>query len=301
MVGVIAAVGVWIWTEILRGFDVSDDPRVQRDEPGEAASTAGSRLVFVRAARLLVMGAAVWGIQGLLGAYELAALLLGILAVQLAMGRDCPGWDALSRHGGAHAARNLALGFVLGAAAVLAVVAVGALAGLVSVRVGHPGLVGLGMGLVVAILTAARSELLFRAAPLGLAKGLAREQHVLVFTVLLTIASTLWQATFVGVVMSAALAWVLALAWHLGKGMGLALGLHAGTLFMLGPGIRGSLLDVSLGQGQLLPMQHGVGAIGWVAVGVFTALGMALAGLSVRGRRGEPRPQAPVSTDAVKD
>lgn len=232
----------------------------------------------LRAVRLLAMGAIAFALESFLDAYRLAALLIGAFAVELLAGKVGLRLDETGKRKTMDLALVVLRGFGLGVAAALLVVAVAAAFGLATVSVGAPSLVGLGLGLVVPFAQAARDELLFRGAPLALLRDRIPDPYALPFAALLGGAPLLLVAerspTGIAIVVVTGLAF--AVAWRLGKGMFLAWGAHAGWLFMLGAGSRGSLLDVSFGTDQLLPFVRAEGAVAWVtlAIAILASIGV---------------------------
>lgn len=245
-----------------------------------------SRQLVHRALRLVAMAAAAWGLEGVLGNYELASLLLGVFAIELLMGKVAFGGDGMWRAGVVREAGKVGLGF--GAAVVWLGVVIGICAwfGWVRVRVGEPSLMGLGMGLVVAFARAGRDEMLLRGAPLGLMKGVVHDRYAVVFVALLSSCSMLLDGTLVGVLMGFVSGWIFALCWRMGAGIGVALGAHGGWLFFVGPGMRGGILDVSLGVGQLLPVKDANGGGAWVAL--FVMVMIAVVVTAVVGKKRVP-------------
>jgi len=224
----------------------------------------------LRAVRLLAMGAIAFALESFLDAYRLAALLMGAFAVELLAGKVGMRWDETGKRKTLAAALVVGRGFGLGVATALLVVAVAAVSGLAQVSIGAPNLVGLGLGLVVPFAQAARDELLFRGAPLALLRDRIPDRFALPFAALLGGAPLLLanDRSPAGIAIVVVTGLIFAVAWRLGKGMFLAWGAHAGWLFMLGAGTRGTLLDVSFGAGQLLPFVRAEGAIVWVALAV---------------------------------
>ncbi len=232
----------------------------------------------LRAARLLAMGAVAFALEAFLDAYRLAALLMGAFAVEFLAGKVGLRWDETGKRSMLQSLRVVGLGFALGAMSVLFVVGVGAAFGLVRVSVGAPTLVGAGMGLAMALAQAARDEVLFRGAPLALMRDKIADRWALPFVALLGAAPLVLQPepSLPGIATVVVTGWIFALAWRVGKGMPLAFGAHAGWLFMMGAGTRGSLLDVSLGAGQLLPPVDASGAIAWLALATFVIAAVAI-------------------------
>ena len=165
-------------------------------------------------------------------------------------------------------------GSVLGVVAATMVIGVASLAGLATIQLGSPTLVGLGMGLALPVAQAARDELLFRGAPLALMRNRIPDRFAIPFAALLGGAPMLLTVeqspVGVGIVVLTGLAF--AFAWRIGKGAFLPWGAHAGWLFMVGAGSRGAVLDVSLAHGGLLPFARAEGMVAWIALVVAAAM-----------------------------
>lgn len=247
-------------------------------EAVKSTPRSDARELGLRALRLLAMGAVVFALEAFLDAYRLAALLMGAFAVEFLSGKAGLRWDETGSKSMLQSLRVGALGFALGALSVLLVVGGGAAFGLVRVSLGAPTLVGAGMGLAMALAQAARDEVLFRGAPLALMRGKIADRWALPFVALLGAAPLLAHPdpSLPGIATVVVTGWIFALAWRVGKGMPLAFGAHAGWLFMMGAGSRGSVLDVSLGAGQLLPPVDATGGIAWLAVATFVIAAIAI-------------------------
>jgi hypothetical protein len=243
------------------------------------------------------MGAIVFALEAFLDTYRLAALLIGVFAVEYLARKQGFQWDETGKRTTMQSARMVAAGFGLGAAVVLLMVGVAWGAGLAKVTMGSPTLVGLGLGVVTPLAQAARDELLFRGAPLAMMKDRIPDRFALPFVALLG-AAPLWlqpNPSLVGIAIAVVTGWVFALALRAGRGVLLAWGAHAGWLFMLGAGTRGGVLDVSLGAGIWLPLGYAEGTVAWVAFGVVTLVAVGASVLYFR-RRPSTAPSTAPST-----
>lgn len=231
-------------------------------------ASADSKTLALRAVRLLAMGAIAFTLEAFLDAYRLAALMLGAFAVELLGSKAGLKWDETGARKRLDAALLVGRGFAFGALAAVSIVGLAAAFGLVKVSLGSPSPLGLGLGLLMPFAQAARDELLFRGAPLALARGYVPDRYALPFSALLGAAPLLLVAdrSPMGIAIVVVTGFAFAVAWRAGKGIFLAWGAHAGWLFMLGAGTRGSVLDVSLGAGQLLPLVHARGSVAWLAL-----------------------------------
>ena len=220
--------------------------------------------------RLLVAAAIVFAVEGVFEANRLLAFAVGALAVDLLGGRAGVKWDETGSRPYKAQAMMMLRGVGGGAVAVILVVSVLAALGKATIGAGHPASVSLLMGAAVALVQAARDELLFRGMPLALMRGRVADRWALPFVSLLAAAPVILAAntTAVGVSLVLVSSFVFALLWRLGRGIHLAWGAHAAWLFLAGSGVRGGLADVRLVEGQVLPLFSAFGSPGWIALGV---------------------------------
>ncbi len=220
------------------------------------------------AVRLLGAGAIAFGVEGLFESNRMLALMVGALAVDWLAGRSGLKWDESGDATWQQLGLRLGKGALIGAAIALVSVFVLALLRKASVGLGEPAPVGIAIGLLTALVQAARDELLFRGMPLVLMQDRVADRWALPFTALLGAAPLVLaaRATPTGVAIVLLSGFAFALLWRLGKGMYLAWGAHAGWLFFSGTGVRGMLLDVRFSGGQLLPVATASGAPAWAAL-----------------------------------
>lgn len=248
------------------------------------------------ALRLIGMAAIVFVLDAVLDAYRLASLLLGLFAIEFLARKQGFQWDETGKRTTMQSTGVVALGFGLGAFVVLSMVGVAWLAGYAQVSIGSPTMVGLGLGLVTPVVQAARDELLFRAAPLTLLKKHVPDRFALPFVALLG-SAPLWlhpTPSIVGIGLTIVTGWIFALAIRMGKGILLAWGMHAGWLFMLGAGIRGSVFDVSLGSSTWLPFAQAQGAAAWIALVVVVLFAVGFSAYYLRTRKVADCPTVPI-------
>ena len=236
------------------------------------------------AVRLLGAGAIAFGVEGLFESNRMLALMVGALAVDWLAGRAGLKWDETDKARWQQLGATLGKGAAIGGAIALVSVLVLAALRKANLGVGEPAPVGLGIGVLTALVQAARDELLYRGMPLALMKDRVSDRFALPFTALLGAAPLLLSshATPAGVVVVLLSGFAFALLWRLGKGMYLPWGAHAAWLFFSGTGVRGMLLDVRFSDGQLLPAASASGAAAWVAIAV---IGLAIAALLAWIRR----------------
>lgn len=242
------------------------------------------------AAYVLVLGAVVYGIEGLLSSYRLGALALGLMAVLLLGGRMGLRADESETATGTSLLLRTLRGLALGLGLALVLLGLGAVLGWVRLQTASPSAVGLVLGLAVPSLQAARDELLFRGVPLTIMRGKVADRYAVPFVALLGAAPQflLPGVTLAGLCLVTVSGLVFAMLWRLGRGLYLGMGAHAGWLFMITAGSRGLLFDASVHAGSLVPLGKAWGPMGWTAVALYA---MAAIGAVVYvGRRGRGWP-----------
>lgn len=238
------------------------------------SSTAGERVSLERAAmRVVLIGAIVFGLEVFFEANRLVSLVLGMTVVEFLGAKLGLSWgDERPVDWRSRVLRGISGGVVGIAVVFLSMVPLMFLDG-VQVALGKPSALGIGLAIGMAVVQAARDELLYRGLPRAVLRGRVTETAVVGYSALLGLAPTvlLPGATVTGGVLTLVLGLVTGLAWRFGRGAFLAVGLHAGVLFASGGGSKGLVLDVMM-PGALVPLGKAEGGVAVVVAVLLLAV-----------------------------
>lgn len=221
-------------------------------------------------ANVLLVGAAVFLIDGFFESNQLASLVLGTAAVVLLGGRVGLRSDESDESSPASLARKMMFGLGVGVLFGLLALGASALLGWAKLTPGSPLGMGALFGLVVPIVQAARDELMYRGVPLTVAEGRVPDAVAIPFCALLGVAPHLLSRfTVEGLFLIGTSGLLFGLLWRLGRGMYVGWGAHAGWLFMIGAGSRGVLLEATWAKGSLIPPEQARGPAVWLVAVLF--------------------------------
>lgn len=231
----------------------------------------------IGAAWMVGTSAAIGAVDIALAKTPLAAALAAALVTDFAAGFAGVRWDSKSHQ---KSIPFNEIGF--GAAASLGIFAVtlglSAAFGWISAEKGSPA-PALLLALLRAAAMAVRNELLFRgitfatAARTGLPNSIA-----LAFGAFAGGASMAFASSFgpAAIALSMASGFFFGVLWLRFQSAWAALSAHTLFLFLIGPGLRGGLLDIGWSSGALAPNHRSFGGAAWLCASVFTAAAIVL-------------------------
>jgi len=230
------------------------------------------------AAWLLGLTAVLLLADGLLHQVPMARALLTALGTSIAVGRAGVVWDEDDPSGddSRRSARLLVGGIARGLGAGAFALAIAAVAGWVTVDRGRPGLGAL-LAVAVAVATAVREELLFRALPFHFAKRAGIDDRpTVVFATLLSPTPFLLSSgtTAAAVALSLGFGFLSARLLVRTRSVWSSIGSNVAARIVLGPTLQTAALAFAWQKGEATLSPLASGAPAWIAAGLASVIGL---------------------------
>jgi hypothetical protein len=219
-------------------------------------------VIMRRSAVLLIAGASVHVLCGLLDSFRLAALICTAIAVEIFASRIGLRWSVDSSNNFARSLLSFAKGLGLGLAMSAFIAAVLALVGSASFEIAFFAPSTVLLGLVACLAEAVRDELLYRGIPLTIMRSRFDNRVAIAFVCLLSATPIFSQQTLHGAafLISVSSALISSVLWCVGRGAFLPLGFRSAFAFAVTVLLAGGGVDMRLKSGALFPFTCANGA-----------------------------------------